>query len=483
MTRWLSSTLLFFSVVLLFASCARREALIGDDLVVLEGGAILRPDGTLQPDAVLVLQRDRISRVGSVGEFEYPSTATIVDARGRFVLPGFIDMHVHVPVENRAETLRTLLAYGVTTIRSPGAYDEESTGVGLRERIARGEVVGPRMFGGGAFVNGIAGRIPGMVPVGTDEEIRAEVRRQAKLGADWVKLYWDITPPLLKAAVKEAHAHGLRVAGHLRVTSWTEAARAGIDSLEHSGADGPTWELVTDLSVKERLKGQDPPRPKSTLRPAEFYRLWVSTVNLHGNEMESLVMALRKQDVTVDPTLVVMQSLYFGDDVGVLKRLEPERMPPPILATWSSSDPGWEQANPFVTRNPIGVAQDLTSGKLMLPIAMQIVRMLHERGVRITTGSDVGMPWITTGVSLHRELELLVEAGISPQDVLLMASRNGAQALGKSSELGTIEPGKLADLVVLRENPLRDIRNTRNIEAVYRAGRRYEPEALLATNR
>ena len=202
-------------------------------------------------------------------------------------------------------------------------------------------------------------------------------------------------------------------------------------------------------------------------------------VNVQGPEMDALITALKEHDVTVDPTLVVMQSLYFGDDLDVLKRLEPERMSPAVLATWTAIDGAWKRANPFVTENPVGVAQDLTSGKRVLPIAMQIVRILHEHGVRITTGSDIGMPWITPGISLHREFELLVQAGISPRDVLLMATRNGAVALGKSSELGTVEAGKLADLVILQANPLENIRNTRAIEAVYRSGRRYDPEALL----
>ncbi len=117
-----------------------------------------------------------------------------------------------------------------------------------------------------------------------------------------------------------------------------------------------------------------------------------------------------------------------------------------------------------------------------MPIAKEIVRTLHERGVRITAGSDIFMPWLTPGVSLHRELELLVEAGISPRDVLSIATRNGAEAVGMLSEIGTIEEGKLADLVVLTEDPIEDIRNTRSIEAVYKSGKRYAPEALMGGN-
>jgi len=108
-----------------------------------------------------------------------------------------------------------------------------------------------------------------------------------------------------------------------------------------------------------------------------------------------------------------------------------------------------------------------------------MIRHFHEHGVLITAGSDVAMPWITPGVSFHRELELLVSSGIPPLDVLTIGTRNGARALGISDEVGTVEAGKRADLLVLRADPLKDIRNTREIDLVIMNGHRYEPSALL----
>ena len=184
--------------------------------------------------------------------------------------------------------------------------------------------------------------------------------------------------------------------------------------------------------------------------------------------------ALVAHDVTVDPTLVLIETFYFGDDLNVLRRQQPEMAPASVLESWGE---GWQSGNPIVLNNPVRM---LTHGKPILQLALGMVRRFHERGVRITAGTDVGMPWITPGVSLHRELELLVQAGIPPRQVLSIATKNGAEGLRASTTFGTIKPGLLADLVVLLENPTEDIRNTRSMEAVYKDGQRYDPQSLLA---
>ena len=115
----------------------------------------------------------------------------------------------------------------------------------------------------------------------------------------------------------------------------------------------------------------------------------------------------------------------------------------------------------------------------MFSIALNIVRRFHQRGVRLAAGTDVGMPWVTPGVSFHRELQLMVQAGISPSQVLSIATESGAESLKSSARFGTIMPGLAADLVVLRQDPIEDIRHTRSIEAVYKEGRRFDPASLL----
>ena len=444
------------ALTLACAACGEpAEALVGEGLLVLEGATLI--DGTgAEPreDSVIVVDDDRILRVGSTGVFHYPDSARRTDVSGHFVLPGLIDMHVHVHPKARIETVQALLEFGVTTIRSPGAAPD--AGVELRDQIEAGRIRGPRMITGAAFING-SSRFDWTVAVATPVEIRDVVRQQAAVGADMIKLYWDITPELMAAAIEEAHTLGLKVAGHVRATSWIQAARLGIDSLVHSGAEGPTFELVPE-GHRAQLRA---------LPYREFYARWIELVELDGELMSSLIAALVANDVTVDPTLVVMESLYFGDDPKVLERLEPQLAPPEVVSQWG---PDWRQRNPFVFTNPVGVPRDLTSAKDVFPVALQIVRRLHEGGVRLAAGSDVGMPWITPGVSLHRELELLVQAGIDEADVIVIATRHGAEGLGLEDRLGTVEAGKLADLVVLSADPLLDIRNSRSVTAVYKAG-------------
>lgn len=455
------------SVCLAIVSCSdSAERLSGEGLIVIQGGTLIDGTGASpSTNAAIVLRGDSILRVGNVGDFEYPPSTEVVDATGMFILPGFIDMHVHPRVRAEEETLRMLLAFGVTTIRIPGVgFDAPGDlGVRLREQTASGTLVGPRIFAGGKIIEGPTKSFPDDVEVTTEEEMRAEVRRQAALGVNLVKLYWNTPIHFIRAAVEEAHALDIQVLGHLRQSSWTEAARAGIDGLVHSGWDGPTWELV-DPNEQDALRALPFP---------ENYHRFRETVDLDAPEFDSLVTALIEHEVTVDPTLVIIQSLYFGDDLSILERLEPEAVSSSIHVTWGD---GWQSANPFTMNAP----QALPEGKVIWPIAMEIVRRFHERGVRLATGTDVGMPWITPGVSYHRELELLVEAGISPLQVLSIATKNGAEGLRASAKFGTIEPGLQADLVVLRENPTEDIRNTRSIEAVYKDGQRYDPQSLLA---
>ena len=455
------------------AACSdQSETLSGSGLIVLEGGTLIDGSGSAPiPNAAVVLQGDRILRVGQVGDFRYPDDVSIEDVSGRFLIPGLIDMHVHVPPNAESETLRMLLAFGITTIRSPGSLPEQ--GVDLRERVESGELLGPRMLVAGQVLTPLK-VFPEDVEVSNAAEVRAEVKRQAASGVDYIKLYKGLSPDLVRAGITAAHEHGIKAIGHLGRTSWTEAALAGIDGLLHSGHAGPTWELVPpevrdQVRVINYAEKRDP-----SVSYAESYTLFVETVDLGGSFFDSLVTALVENDVTVDPTLVLIETFYFGDDLSVLNRQAPEIAPAAVLEAWGQ---GWQNENPILQGDP---ARKLTEGKAILPVALDMVRRFHERGVRVAAGTDVGMPWINPGVSLHRELQLLESTGIAPGDVLKIATKNGAEGLGILSEIGTIESGKVADLVILWSNPTEDIKNTRSIEAVFHAGHRYDPESLLA---
>jgi imidazolonepropionase-like amidohydrolase len=175
--------------------------------------------------------------------------------------------------------------------------------------------------------------------------------------------------------------------------------------------------------------------------------------------------------VEVNPTLVMTETLKFSNDSRVLERLEPSFAPREIAAAWRA------ESHPYTRELTVEYFRETQAA---FPTILDVVRLFHERGVLLTAGTDVGNPWITPGVSFHRELELLVRAGIDPLDVLSIATRNGAEALGILDEVGTIEPGKIANLVVLRANPLASISDTRLIDLVIQRGEVLQPDTIIS---
>jgi len=455
------------AVILISGSCSTPDELLSrSGLIVLEGATLIDGGGGPPiPNSVVVVDRDRILRVGKVGDFRYPEDANVHDLRTRYLLPGFVDLHVHPRLGAERQTLQMLLAFGITTIRIPGVGFEshDSLGVELRAGVEDGSLTGPRIFTGAKIVEGPRKTFPDDVEVATEEELRAEVRRQGELGVDLVKLYWNTPPSFISAAVEEAESLEIQVVGHLRASSWTEAARLGIDGLVHCGLNGPTWELV---APEEREALQSLPFPA-------YYDRLLELIELDGERFSSLTSALVENGVTVEPTLAMHQALYYGDDLSVLELLEPSLAPESVLATWGE---GWADANP----NTVNSREAQTQGKGMFELCKEVVRRFHEQGVRLAAGTDVGEPWITPGVSFHRELQLLVEAGIPKLDVLRIATSNGARAIEQGAAFGTIGAGQFADFVVLRDNPLEDIRNTRSLEAIFKEGRRFDPATLMS---
>ena len=451
--------------------------------MVLEGATLI--DGAGAPSlerSAIVLEGDLILRVGQIGDFDYPEDASVTDVSGRFIVPGFINTHVHM-----FETFpRALLAFGITTVRNPGSGADEgvpgaSPGVSLRDRLATGEVVGPRMLTAGQIINnsdvfsaqpeqsggGDTGSPGDYAEVRSEHDIQTEVRSQAEAGYDLTKLYLGIEPRLLRAAVDEANAQGIRVVGHLETTSWTEAAAIGIDGLMHSCSEGPTWELL-EQSVREA-------RSWGTF--AETFRSWAATagdIALEGPRWEELIDTLVTNGTEVNPTLATFEALYWADESARLAQQQPAFAPQGYAARWQDH---WESQHNFMVAQGFTQA-DFDAFKAAFPACQNMVGAMHARQVLLTAGDDVG-GWMTPGVSFHRELQLLAEAGIPNVDVIQIATHNGAVALGISDEVGTIESGKRADLVILERDPTADIRNTQSIITVIHDGIAHDPGSLL----
>ena len=398
------------------------EKIDAKGLVILEGASLI--DGTGSPprnDSVVVLKDERILTVTDKGSYTtYPKDSEIVNLTGRFLIPGLFDMHAHVAgvldssynqtiSEN---TLEALLDNGITTIRNPGGPTKES--VALRDAVAAGQIKGPQIFTAGRLINGLPfpTRFVETI-VNTEAEVREEVKRQADVSVDYVKLYVGLYPNLVKTAIDEAHNQGIKVIGHLYLTSWTDAANLGIDALTHGIPVSP-FLLSEDKREIFIENGRGP----------FDHFLWLNLVDLNSTKINEMINALVKNKVPVDPTLSIYEAMLKDD--------------PQNQHLWSK--------------------------------VLQLTKILYDHGVTIMSGTDIPNFGLIPGISLHHELELLVKAGINPLNVINIATSNGAEALGILDDVGTIEAGKQADMIILNTNPIRNIRNIGAIEGVIEDG-------------
>ena len=427
-------------------------AVLLQDVTVIDGTG-----GPAVPHSDILIEGERIAAVGRTGSLP-AGGAQVVPLAGRFVTPGFVDMHVHVlnhpwdeagnirPRWDRqgvVEMLGMLLDAGVTTIRDPGSETEAA--VTWRAALARGEVRGPRLFTAGRIINASDFDPEPFLPVHSEDEARREVRWQAALGVDAVKVYSSTPPALVGAVVDEARKAKLPVIGHLQRTTWTEAAELGIDTLEHAAP----WSA-------EYL----PAAMRASYRGSMFERVaWVENVDLGGAEVRAMLAALHKHDVTVDPTLIAMWTKFFGDAAP---------RGPDIARAPTIYRLGWPKGS-FTAD---WTAAQYEKAQAAWPKLLRWTQRLFAAGIRLTAGTDTPTPWIVPGWSLHDEMALLADASIPPAEVIRCATSNAAAALQRSAEFGTVAAGKRADLVVLARDPLRDIRNTRSIEQVYARGAR-----------
>ena len=464
---YLSRLLPFISVAIAVAACGTARC---PDCLVLQNVTVI--DGLGNPPAphrTVVVRAGLIEGVYDAEGYRPPAGADVRDLAGRFVLPGFVDAHAHVTVlppapggglgladhMDRAaseETLRTLLAFGVTSARNPAAPLPD--GPELRDALASGAVLGPTLRTAGPAIHA---RRPDRTPHDT-ASVRAEVRRQVEAGVDYVKVYASVTPDLLAAVVDEAHRHGVEVIGHLQRTTWTEAARLGIDHVTHGAPWSPAY-------LPDSLQGG--------YTGSMLGRLdWLEGVDLDGPEMTETVRALAEAGVTVDPTLIAYHTKFWGDDPRYLS--DPDSVYAPALVR-----DDWRRG----TYVDDWTAADFERAKRLWPVVLGLTRRLWEGGVTLAVGSDLPNPWVVPGASFHDELLLLHDAGIPAIDVLQMATYNGATVLGLADRTGSIEVGKEADLVVLDADPVADLRHTQSIRLVVLDGRVLSPRSLSSNPR
>ena len=401
-------------------------------------------------DATIVVTGKRISALGTRPSVQIPPAARVIDVRGKWILPGLIDMHVHLD-EDLSPSAFPL--FGVTSVRDVGSRLVSIQK--LRARAVRGEAI-PRIFWRGRNIDEGKPSWWGAVAVKGPDGVPALLKDMAKQGVGGVKLYTLAGPNVTRAVIQEAHRRGWPVTAHLDKTKASDAAKFGIDNLEHVST------LFNDL------------RPTPATNVIGYLRGFagVRSVNLDSAPARNLIAALKQHSTAVTPTLTVSTMPVEG-----------ERGASEGYRGWADVPTGWKRywKTPYWSFISTGgwTPPDFAGARAAYVKYQEMVQRLDQAGIPIIAGTDTPAPWVLPGAGLVHELELLVDAGLSPMSAIQAATGRAATVLKREHDVGTIQPGRYADLLVIKADPLSDIHNLRKIHTVYIGGRELNRSVLL----
>lgn len=433
-----------------FACMAAAAATTTDPPIAIVGATII--DGAGKPsiqDGVVVIRDGRFVSVGTREKVKIPADARRIDARGKWLVPGLIDMHVHL---DEVLTPGAFVLYGVTSVRDVGS--NSTTMAALKDRAAQGEVL-PRRYWMGRNIDEGKPSWWGAVAVQGPSEVPGLLEGMQKEGVDGVKLYVRARPDVARAVIAEAHRRRLPVTAHLHDTLPSAVAEMGIDNLEH----------ITTLFEELRVL------PPHTPEGYHTTFVGIAGVDLNGPKTQHLIKTLAKHHVAVTPTLAVALLPIAGEKGAATTYGDWATVPDGWKRFWN--DPYWD----FIATKG-WTPQDFQQAHRAKPQFLELVKRLHKAGVPIIAGTDTPAPWVLPGAGLLAELQLLVEAGLSPSEALQSATGRAAAVLRKSADVGTIRPGRYADLLLLTADPLTNIRNLHHIAAVYMNGKEIDRMAL-----
>ena len=445
-------------------------------IVVLENVRVI--DGTgapAQENQMIVLEHGKITSMGpQTGDQLMPTGAKVIDLNGKTVFPGLVGMHEHLfyPLPDGGPGLlplygemadsapRLYLAGGVTTARTAGSL-EPYTDISVKQAIDAGQIPGPKLFLTGPYLEGSPAIGPQLHTLTGPDDAARLVDYWSAEGMTSFKAYMHITPEELKAAVDHAHEHGLKITGHLCAVGFKEAASLGIDNLEHG--------LVVDTEFYSQKKvgvcpGQHPAQAE------------LAKMDVEGPEIQGTIQYLIDHHVAVTSTLAIFESFApnrppMSGEMRVRTSLLPD--------AWGS----YTTTRAAIAERAQDEPSESISGRL-LKMEMQFEHDFVKQGGVLMAGCDpTGYGGVLPGFGDQRNLELLVEAGFTPEEAIHIATENGAQWLGEDSRVGTIAAGKAADLVVVDGNPAKSIADVEKVEIVFKDGVGYDPAKLIASVR
>jgi enamidase len=407
-------------------------------------------------DQTLVVDKGRIVALGPSAEVRVPDGATVIDARGKTLIPGFVMVHEHLfyPTGKRNYSAllhsfpRLYLAGGTTTARTGGTISPYGD-IQLARAIARGESIGPDFDVTGPYLNGPGMPIIAMhVLTGVDDATRT-TRYWAETGATSFKVYMQISRAELKAVLDVAHGRNIKVTGHLCSVTYREAAEMGIDNLEHGFA------AMTDF-VQNKEPDRCPQRASASLE----------RLDVNSREVKALIDLLVRKRVALTSTLTVFETYTPGRPKAPARALA--MLTPQLRLAYEER---WKE---------VQIDANARSWVKLFPKMMRLERMFADAGGLLLAGTDpTGYGGVIPGFSGKRQVQLLVEAGFSFPEALEIATLNGARYLGRDKDVGSLEVGKRADIAVLDGDPMTDPHAIERMPFVFKNGVGYRSDAIF----
>jgi imidazolonepropionase-like amidohydrolase len=435
-----SSTVILIPILifaLISSGCTSSQRTKAANIFAFVNVALVPMDSERVLENQTVIIRDGlITEIGLVSETTIPEGATQIDGRGKYLMPGLADMHTHI--ETKEEVLM-LVAHGVTTIRNMWGAPYH---LAWRDHAAKGEMLAPTIYAAGPIIDGYPPDNRGMAIAKTAKKAAQIVEEQKRRGYDFIKVYNSLSKEAYEGIISAAKKHSMPVAGHIPyAVGLREALKAGQASIEH--LDGFSDALQKDDSPFRNKFDEE-----SWLRSIDY---------VNERKIPALVQTAHDAGAWVCPTLVTYH--YWGKTVDdareSLKRPEVKYVPTFLRASW---DPTMQ---PEIT-DPNFIYLSKEDAPLMqrrVALHKKLTKALADAGVGILLGTDESLPLVVPGVSVHEELQLLVDAGLTPYQAIKAGTSDAAKYLKASDKFGTVAVGKRADLILLEGNPLNYVSN------------------------
>jgi Amidohydrolase family len=450
---FLVGALVWFGSVLVPRSAAQNTSIYITHVTVID-----TESGKAPHNQTVIISGERISAVQDSRATAIPRTAKVIDGSGKYLIPGLWDMHVHGTEFDG--TLPLYVANGVTGVREMWGPDDANK---FRAELAAKHLIAPHIYLGSPIVDGKPPVFPDSVSVANADEARRVVDEQKQKGADFIKVYSFLSREAYFAIVDEARRQNIPVAGHIpnRVSLW-EATAAKQRTIEHL--------FGMELACSNREKELRPKFLTADPTKKEWDPLLLEAWQSYSKaRCQRLFTELKKNRTWPVPTLVVRHSFGLLND--------PTFTSDNRVRYFSGEFRDWV-AGKLDARMKESSAADFAVMRQTYTEESRVTGELFRAGVPMLAGTDVGNPFCFPGFSLHDELALMVESGVTPLAALQMATRNPAQFMQATNKYGSVTPGKVADLVLLDADPLEDIHNTTKIAAVFLSGKEFNRAAL-----